>query len=110
MFGAEGMKENNKLTIVGMIENAYRMFGFLPDYLLASAKIAEKEHLKRAFEHGAKSNGKTFDEFYYEFYESDEIHNHTDRLVEMFAYADRYGYTKALKKFIDENKSGEDEE
>ena len=108
MFGAKVMKENNKLTIVGMIENAYRMFGFLPDYVLATAKIGEKEHLKRAFENGAKSNGKTFEEFYHEFYESDEIHNHTERLVEMFTYADRYGYSKAMKKFIDENKSVED--
>jgi hypothetical protein len=103
------MKEKNKLTIVGMIENAYRMFGFLPDYLLASAKIGEKEHLKRAFENGAKLNGKTFDEFYYEFYESKEAKENTERLVEMFTYADRYGYAKALKKFTDENKSREDQ-
>jgi hypothetical protein len=110
MLGAKGMKENNKLTTVGWLEDMHQEFGFIPDYIFTTAKTLERHHMRRAFLSGKGSDGKTFDEFYYEFYESKEAMENTDRLVEMFTYADRYGYAKALKKFTDENKSREDEE
>jgi hypothetical protein len=109
MFGAEGMKEKNTLTTVGWLEDMHQEFGFIPDYIFTTAKTLERHHIRRAFLYGQHSYGKTFDEFYYEFYESKEAIENTNRLVEMFTYADRYGYSKALKKFTDENKSREDE-
>ena len=99
MFGAKGMKEKNTLTTVGWLEDMHQEFGFIPDYIFTTAKTLERHHIRRAFLYGKDSDGKTFEEFYYEFYESKEAMENTDRLVEMFTYADKHGYTKALKKF-----------
>lgn len=100
------MKEKNNLTIVERLEYLYNQNHELHEAMFAQAKFLERMHIIAAFEAGKKSKGKTGVEYFDEIYESEN----TDRLVEMFTYADKHGYAKALKKFIDENKSGEDEE
>jgi hypothetical protein len=104
MFGAKVMKEKNNLTIVERLEYLYNQNHELHEAMFAQAKFLERMHIIAAFEAGKKSKVKTGFEYFDEIYESEKSH----RLVEMITYADKHGYAKALKKFTDENKSGED--
>jgi hypothetical protein len=103
------MRDRDKLTTVELIEYINQSLGLIPDYTFPIAKIAEKEHIKRAYEHGAISNGRTFEEYYSEYYQSDEMNEVTNRFAYLFSYASLFGLSEVLKKFNDQNKPRENQ-